>query len=128
MNFDTPRPLEVLVSISDIVDLVGATGPAVVTNWRARFSTFPEPRVHGTQPRFELEEVLDWLRHDGPRNRSVPEPEPMWMWQRLVEAFGAAHSPSEARTRVAALLAVRHLLAGEGAGRGSVSVVVSLLV
>lgn len=112
-----PDRLEVLVGIPDIVDLAGVKGPAAVTNWRARYPTFPEARVQGTQPRFELEEILDWLRHDGPRGRSVPDPDPMWRWERLVGAFGAAHSSAEARTSAAALVAVRQLLGGDEAWR-----------
>lgn len=113
--------LEILVGVADIAGLAKVNGSAVVTNWRSRFPTFPEARVHGSQPKFELEEVLDWLRHDGPRGRSMPDPDPMWRWQRLVEAFGAAHSTAEARAQAAALVAVRTLLGGDDTWREVVS-------
>lgn len=104
-------PLEVLLRVSDVRDLAGATGSAVVANWRTRFPTFPEPRIGGPQPLFDLDEVLRWLRLDGPRGREIGDPEPLWLWRLLVEAY-ARLVPAEARTALTALVAVSRL-AGE---------------
>ncbi|MFZ9628614.1 MAG: hypothetical protein ACO3C1_04600 [Ilumatobacteraceae bacterium] len=104
--------LEVLLRVADIRDLAGVGTSAVVTNWRARSPSFPEPRVGGSQPLFELEEILEWLRLDGPRGRTMKEPDPVWLWPRVVEAFLQQAEVTEPRTTLVALVAVRHLLAG----------------
>ncbi|WP_084962931.1 N-6 DNA methylase [Thermoactinospora rubra] len=71
---------DVLVNAADIARLADV-GRAAVSNWRKRFSDFPQP-VGGTatSPAFSLAEVEQWLRkHDryvevAPRER---------LWQRL---------------------------------------------
>ena len=65
MAQSTPSQLEILLRVADIRDLAGVGTSAVVTNWRARSPKFPEPRVGGSQPLFELHEVLDRLRGGG---------------------------------------------------------------
>ncbi|MFM7044748.1 MAG: N-6 DNA methylase [Ilumatobacteraceae bacterium] len=80
----------------------------MVANWRTRFPTFPEPRIGGPQPLFDLDEVLRWLRLDGPRGREIGDPEPLWLWRLLVEAY-ARMAPSDARTALTALVAVSRL-------------------
>lgn len=110
-----------LVGVSEIADLAGVKGAAVVTNWRARSSRFPEPKVGGTQPRFDLDEVMQWLRHDAPRGRVAPEVDPDWLWPRLVDAFAREAGVADVRPALAALIAVRHLVADGDDWRGFVS-------
>lgn len=105
--------LEILLRVVDIVDLTGVGGSAVVTNWRARSPKFPQPRIGGSQPLFELRDILDWLRFDGPRGREVVEPTAAWRWPRYVEAYfqqADQPEPADRRSALVALVAVRHLL------------------
>jgi hypothetical protein len=121
-----PTHLPVLVGVSDIARLTGQSNPSVVTNWRSRSATFPADRTAGTQPRFDLGEVIRWFEQDGPRGARVPEIPPATWWAMLVRAFHAqlrafhaqlrANGPErgssgrdEARATLAALVALRHL-------------------
>jgi hypothetical protein len=114
-----PTHLPVLVGVSDIARLTGQSNPSVVTNWRSRSATFPTDRTAGTQPRFDLGEVIRWIEQDGPRGAQVPEIPPATWWAMLVRAFHAqlrANGPErrssardEARATLAALVALRHL-------------------
>lgn len=110
-----------LVGVSEIADLAGVKGAAVVTNWRVRSSRFPEPKVGGTQPRFDLDEVMQWLRHDAPRGRVAPEVDPDWLWPRLVDAFAREAGMTDVRPLLAALVAVRHVVADSDDWRAFVS-------
>jgi predicted RNA methylase len=57
------------VTMTDIADLAGVKRPTV-SNWRRRHESFPKP-VGGsdTVPRFDAEDVVNWLR-----GRFLPEP------------------------------------------------------
>jgi hypothetical protein len=111
--------LSVLVGVSDIARLTGQRNPSVVTNWRSRFPTFPPDRTAGTQPRFDLAEVIGWLGHEGPRGTRAPEiPAATW-WEMLARAFAAQSTMTDsgqrtpnadpARAVLAALVLLRHL-------------------
>ncbi|MGA0895619.1 MAG: N-6 DNA methylase, partial [Ilumatobacteraceae bacterium] len=108
MNPKKAGPLDVLLRLTDIKDLAGVQGAAVVANWRARFPSFPEPRVGGPQPLFALDEVLRWLRLDGPRGREIADPKPLWLWKLLVDAYVRQMS-ADVRTALVALVAVSRL-------------------
>ena len=108
MNSKKAGPLDVLLRLTDIKDLAGVQGAAVVANWRARFPSFPEPRVGGPQPLFALDEVLRWLRLDGPRGREIADPKPLWLWRLLVDAYVRQMS-ADVRTALVALVAVSRL-------------------
>jgi hypothetical protein len=109
--------LSVLVGVTDIARLTGQRHPSVVTNWRSRSATFPPDRTAGTQPRFDLTEVIAWLRNDGPRGSQVPEIPPGTWWAMMARAFYAETNTSSGRTRnglspravLAALVLLRHL-------------------
>jgi hypothetical protein len=102
--------LPILVTVSEIAGLFAEGRLSVVTNWRARSATFPADRSAGsTQPVYEIDEVIDWLRTDGPRDRSVEAPDPMWWWSKSIEAVTSQVGADTARSFLVALVLLRHL-------------------
>lgn len=99
--------LPVLLGVSDLARLLGVA-PSVLTNWRSRSTRFPADRSAGTQPQFDVVEVLEWLRHSGPRSRPVPRLDPLVWWGTLARAFHAQTAIRQARRTLAALVLLRH--------------------
>jgi hypothetical protein len=107
------RHLRILVGVSEIGDLTGASA-AVVTNWRSRFESFPRPAVAGARPQFDLVKVLTWLDSGaGPRDRFAPELSPESWWRLAVRAFHLEALVPAPRETLSALLVLRHHHAGE---------------
>ena len=54
------------LTLKDIAELAQVSRPAV-SNWRARYSDFPQPVEESTprKPLFESAAVVDWLKHNG---------------------------------------------------------------
>ena len=99
--------LNILGGPSEIARLLGVKGPAVVTNWRSRSAHFPSARTGGAQPRFDVVEVIEWLRDYGPRGSQAPAIESDRWWERMVEAFATQASVASPRSTVIALLVLR---------------------
>ena len=105
----TPR-LSVLVGPSEIARVLQLKTPAVVTNWRARSTDFPAERVGGSQPKFDLIEVYEWLRDKGPRTSALPQVSPSAWWRLLVDGFQRQANVEAPRSTMIALLLLRHVL------------------
>lgn len=110
--------LPVLVGLSEIARITGASSPAVVANWRARSSDFPPERVSGTQPRFSLTEVYDWLLHSGPRGREVKPLEPGTWYRQVLRSFHTTAALPSTRGAAVALVLLQHLLLTGSIGGG----------
>ncbi|GHC83979.1 SAM-dependent methyltransferase [Nocardiopsis terrae] len=79
-NEHRPPAGQALLGASDIARLTGVKRPAV-SNWRRRFSDFPEPVAGAaSQPLFSLEQVRDWCRTHG---KPFEADEADLLWQRL---------------------------------------------
>ena len=102
--------LQVLAGASDLSRAFGLPTPAVVTNWRSRFPDFPAERIGGSQPKFALVEVYEWLRDSGPRGRELPVINPEAWWKLLVGAFVRQADVPSPRNTLAALVLLEHLL------------------
>lgn len=122
--------LQVLAGASDLARAFGLPTPAVVTNWRSRFPDFPAERIGGSQPKFSLVEVYEWLRDSGPRGRELPAISPEEWWKLLVGAFVRQADVPSPRNTLAALVLLEHLVrhaapivdGGEAAWRDLVAV------
>jgi SAM-dependent methyltransferase len=95
----------VLVNATDISELAGVSNPAVVTNWRSRSADFPTDRSGGRQPKFDLVEVLEWMRRSG---RALPGITPPEWWEMLVRAFALQATVPNPRSTLVAVLVLRH--------------------
>jgi hypothetical protein len=105
------QALLLLVGVTDLQRLLELKTPAVVTNWRTRASDFPADRSDGTQPKYNLLEVLTWLRDSGPRGTQPPSITPKKWWELSAKAFHRqANVPSTRRTMVALVLLWHQLL------------------
>lgn len=102
--------LSVLLGSSDIARAFDLGNAAVVTNWRSRSADFPAERVGGTQPKFDLVEVYEWLRDSGPRGRELPTISGEQWWRLLVGAFLRQATVPSPRNTMAALVLLEHLL------------------
>lgn len=111
----TPTPwrrtpsLTVFCGLSDIAHATGVAGPATVANWRSRLSGFPAPRAGG---KFDLVEVVEWMRDHGPRGTDVRDIPVRKVWPHFVAAYhDAAQKPSaDSRATMVALVLLRHSL------------------
>lgn len=122
LPFDRAPHLPMLVSATELAQLFELSTPAVVTNWRSRSASFPAERSGGSQPRFDLAEVLEWLRFDGPRGRERLTITPLKWWGEVVRAYVTVAQPQQVRTEsrptrparntVLALVLLRHQLVG----------------
>jgi hypothetical protein len=105
------QALLLLVGVTDLQRLLELKTPAVVTNWRTRSNDFPADRSDGTQPKYNLLEVLAWLRDSGPRGTEPPTIGPTRWWELSAKAFHRqANVPSTRRTMVALVLLWHQLL------------------
>lgn len=100
----------VLLGVSELARLLDLAGPAIITNWRSRFPDFPAERVGGTQPKFDLVEVMEWLRDSGPRGREVPKIAPLEWWRQLTRAFTLAVDDTSPRNLLVAVVLLHHVL------------------
>jgi hypothetical protein len=105
--------LTVLVGATEIARLVKVSNPAVVTNWRSRSPDFPLERSGGTQPKFDLIEVLEWLRLSG---REVPPISATSWWRKLVRAFALQAAAPAPRATMVALLVLHRATRDSQAG------------
>ncbi len=105
-----PRVLSVLVGVNELARLLADGKSSVVANWRTRSATFPAPQSGGTQPRFDVFEVLDWLATDGPKGRPLPEIRPTWWWHKMVETYADQADDPEPRRTLVSLVLLRYLL------------------
>ena len=102
--------LSILLGSSDIARAFDLGNAAVVTNWRSRSTDFPAERVGGTQPKFDLVEVYEWLRDSGPRGRELPTISAERWWRLLVGAFLRQATVPSPRNTMASLVLLEHLL------------------
>ena len=116
---------QVLLGPSELARALRLRSPSVVTNWRARSPEFPDDRIGGSQPRFDLVEVVEWMLDHGPRSATTHMVTAIDWWGYLCEAFTLSRPTETPRHTVAALLAVREvslvrrLLGEEGVDRWS---------
>ena len=102
--------LPILLGATELSKLLDRKNPAVITNWRARSSTFPAERVGGSQPRFDFLEVYEWLRDFGPRSSELPPISSANWWTQLVGAFNRQAVESSSQQTMVALVLLWHEL------------------
>lgn len=111
----TPTPwrrkpsLTVFSGLSDLAKVTGVAGPATVANWRTRLTGFPAPKSSG---KFDLVEVLEWMRDHGPRRTDVRDVPVLRVWPHFAAAYqdSAEAPPPAARATMVALVLLRHAL------------------
>ncbi|MEY4338890.1 MAG: hypothetical protein RLZ14_740 [Actinomycetota bacterium] len=112
--------IPVLVGLTGIADLTGKGNPAVVANWRTRLQGFPPARIADKHPKFDLVEVLEWYRDQGPRTSEFAPITMRKVWPLLVRGFQASASmpsPREAMTSLVLLHSLLHNSVEGGARR-----------
>ncbi|HUZ55882.1 MAG TPA: N-6 DNA methylase [Streptosporangiaceae bacterium] len=88
------------VTASGIASLAGV-GRAAVSNWRRRYSDFPQPMGGtATSPSFDLRSVENWLQEQG-KVPEIPAEERTW---RRIEAFGMPEHAGDAMSLTGAFL------------------------
>jgi hypothetical protein len=102
--------LSILLGATELSKLLDRKNAAVITNWRARSSTFPAERVGGSQPRFDFVEVYEWLRDSGPRSSELPQISSASWWTQLVGAFNRQAVESSSQQTMVALVLLWHEL------------------
>jgi hypothetical protein len=113
------RVLRILVSSTDIAELLGVRNVSTISNWRARHADFPSPAVSGHNALFDVDDVLTWARRtDTPAHPTVPTP--TWWWEKTVDAFRreadqrTTDSGGDAvRTYLIAMVLLRAAITGE---------------
>lgn len=72
------RSDSIKLTTSDIADIAGV-GRSTVSNWRSRYSDFPQP-VSGSvsSPRFDEAEIHSWLKGRGKRVRTISADSILW--------------------------------------------------
>lgn len=83
-------------------------GPATVSNWRSRLQGFPPPKAGG---KFDLVEVIEWMRDHGPRSTDVRDISVKGVWPYFVAAYqdSASTPPPASRATMVALILLRHV-------------------
>ena len=98
------------MGLTGIAELTGKGNPAVVANWRTRLSGFPPARIADKHPKFDLVEVLEWYRDQGPRSTDFTPVTMEKAWPLLVAGFQANASVHSARSSMVALVLLQSLL------------------
>jgi hypothetical protein len=99
--------LTVLVGLTEIASVTGVAGSATVANWRTRLSGFPAARSGG---KFDLVEVVEWMRDHGPRRTDVRNISAIHVWPLFAAAYqdASGRRPAESRATMVALVLLRH--------------------
>jgi len=100
----------VLIGLTGIAELTGKGNPAVVANWRTRLQGFPPARIADKHPKFDLVEVLEWYRDQGPRSSEFTPVTMRKVWPLLVRGFQASASVPSPREAMIALVLLHSLL------------------
>ena len=100
--------LTVLSGLSEIANVTGVAGPATVANWRSRLQGFPTSKASG---KFDLVEVVEWMRDNGPRRTDVRDIPASKVWRHFAAAYQSSSTapPPVSRATVVALVLLRHV-------------------
>lgn len=109
--------IPVLVGLTGIAELTGRSNPAVVANWRTRLEGFPPARSADKHPKFDLVEVLEWYRDQGPRTSDSAPVTMTNVWPLLVAGFHSSASVPAPRESMVSLVLLHFILHRTGDGR-----------